>query len=248
VAHALTSQAKLYIADIKETLNPVLDSGATHPHHNLYFIQSDYWDLEVLGGLLLSAVGQFFVECYGVRMRGGHLRFQAQYLRRIRVPEPCSLTEIQSGRLREAFRARDRQNATCAAFRCNAPAIGRQHRSAEPVRSPFGSLPELLSNANAAPLPGSSDADNYVGASLNPQSDGRWTGRFDQNWSSNQITHFTITLDQFENLTPSWLSPLQQGTVASGNSYAASLNHVWTITPTTILEIRGGVGWSECLR
>ena len=34
----------------------------------------------------MSSVGQFFVESYGVRMRGGYLRFQAQYLRRIRVP------------------------------------------------------------------------------------------------------------------------------------------------------------------
>ena len=68
-------------------LDPVLDRGETYPHHNLYFIQSDEWDLEVLGGLLMSAVGQFFVESYGVRMRGGYWRFQAQYLRRIRVPE-----------------------------------------------------------------------------------------------------------------------------------------------------------------
>ena len=73
-------------------LDPVLDRGETYPHHNLYFIQSDEWDLEVLGGLLMSAVGQFFVESYGVRMRGGYLRFQAQYLRRIRVPSPKALS------------------------------------------------------------------------------------------------------------------------------------------------------------
>jgi adenine-specific DNA-methyltransferase len=30
----------------------VLDRGETYPHHNLYFIESDTWDLEVLGGLL----------------------------------------------------------------------------------------------------------------------------------------------------------------------------------------------------
>ena len=88
VTHSLTEKPKLYIADIKNTLEPVLDNGETYPHHNLYFIQSDNWDLEVLGGLLMSAIGQFFVESYGVRMRGGYLRFQAQYLRRIRVPSP----------------------------------------------------------------------------------------------------------------------------------------------------------------
>jgi adenine-specific DNA-methyltransferase len=112
VTHSLTAKPKLYIADIKEVLNPVLDRGETYPHHNLYFIESDTWDLEVLGGLLMSAVGQFFVESYGVRMRGGYWRFQAQYLRRIRVPEPKALSTVQSEGLREAFRQRDRKRAT----------------------------------------------------------------------------------------------------------------------------------------
>ncbi|MDP3089933.1 MAG: Eco57I restriction-modification methylase domain-containing protein [Nitrospira sp.] len=116
VTHTLTHTHKLYIPDIKNVLEPVLDRGETYPHHNLYFIQSDEWDLEVLGGILLSKVGQFFVESYGVRMRGGYLRFQAQYLRRIRVPAPKSLSKIQSHELRDAFRLRDRTRATQAAL------------------------------------------------------------------------------------------------------------------------------------
>jgi adenine-specific DNA-methyltransferase len=116
INHKLTHTHKLYIPDIKDILEPVLDRGATYPHHNLYFIQSDEWDLEVLGGILLSKVGQFFVESYGVRMRGGYLRFQAQYLRRIRVPAPKSLSKIQSHELRDAFRLRDRARATQAAL------------------------------------------------------------------------------------------------------------------------------------
>ena len=88
----LIGKPKLYVADIKDRLRPVLDRGETYPHHNLYFVQSDGWELEVLGGLLLSDIPQFFVECYGVRMRGGYLRFQAQYLRRIRVPMPGEVT------------------------------------------------------------------------------------------------------------------------------------------------------------
>jgi hypothetical protein len=112
VTHTLTAKPKLYIADIKNVLDPVLDSGETYPHHNLYFIQSDEWDLEVLGGLLMSAVGQFFVESYGVRMRGGYLRFQAQYLRRIRVPAPGTISKDHAGELVKAFRERDRERAT----------------------------------------------------------------------------------------------------------------------------------------
>lgn len=116
VTHSLTEKPKLYIADIRNRLDPVLDNGETYPHHNLYFIQSDEWDLEVLGGLLISAIGQFFVESYGVRMRGGYLRFQAQYLRRIRVPDPKTLSKSQTKDLIKAFRERDRELATQTAL------------------------------------------------------------------------------------------------------------------------------------
>ncbi len=111
VTHSLIAKNKLYIADIKNVLDPVLDRGETYPHHNLYFIESTKWDLEVLGGLLMSIVGQFFVEFYGVRMRGGYLRFQAQYLRRIRAPDPRSLSNLQTQGLRDAFLKRDRDAA-----------------------------------------------------------------------------------------------------------------------------------------
>ena len=112
----LLRKHKLYFPDIKNTIYPVLDKGETYPHHNLYFVQSDGWDMEVLGGLLLSRVAQFFVECYGVRMRGGYLRFQAQYLRRIRVPRPETISEAQADELRVAFRLFDVESATRAAL------------------------------------------------------------------------------------------------------------------------------------
>ncbi len=113
---ALTARPKLLIADIKDRLNPVLDTGQYYPHHNLYWVTSASWDMEVLGGLLLSDVAQFFVECYGIRMRGGYLRFQAQYLRRIRVPRPQDLTPGQAKALRTAYQTRDRGAATAVAL------------------------------------------------------------------------------------------------------------------------------------
>ena len=36
--------------------------------------------------VLLSGLALLFVAAYSTRMRGGFLRFQAQYLRRIRLP------------------------------------------------------------------------------------------------------------------------------------------------------------------
>lgn len=116
VRHSLLGRHKLYFPDMKLTSNPVLDRGETYPHHNLYYLVSDGWDLEVLGGLLLSRVSQLFIEAYCVKMRGGTLRFQAQYLRKIRVPDRAALPSELSDELRHAFRSRDSDAATSAAI------------------------------------------------------------------------------------------------------------------------------------
>jgi hypothetical protein len=58
-----------------------------------------------------------FVEAYAVKMRGGTLRFQAQYLRRIRVPYPSELLSKDRAALADAFRSRDVLAATKAAVR-----------------------------------------------------------------------------------------------------------------------------------
>lgn len=107
VDHALYRGEKLYLPDMASRIAPVLDRGGTYPHHNLYFIMPGLWDARVLGGLLLSDVAQFFVEAYGVRMRGGYLRFQAQYLRRISLPYVSDVTADQAQGLIAAFEARD---------------------------------------------------------------------------------------------------------------------------------------------
>lgn len=117
VDYDLIDRPKLLIPDMKTIAHPVLDPGGHYPHHNLYYVVSDQWDLKVLGGLLMSAVAEAFITAYAVRMRGGTLRFQAQYLRRIRVPEPDDIQDSDRRALAEAFEARDRDAATAAALR-----------------------------------------------------------------------------------------------------------------------------------
>ncbi len=91
----LTQRPKLLIPDIKGTANIVYDDGHYYPHHNLYYVISDTWDLRALQTILRSSIAQFFVALYCVKMRGGYLRFQAQYVRRIRLPRWDRLTEEQ---------------------------------------------------------------------------------------------------------------------------------------------------------
>lgn len=117
VDHRLIRKPKLLFPDMKLTIHPVLDNGSLYPHHNLYYIVSDVWDLRVLGGLLLSKVAEAFVAAYAVKMRGGTLRFQAQYLRKIRVPDPSEISETDRVALAHAFDRRDVQAATRAALR-----------------------------------------------------------------------------------------------------------------------------------
>ena len=116
VDHTLVDRPKLLFPDLKATSHPVLEPGGHYPHHNLYWIISDSWDLEVLGGLLLSAIAETFVGAYCVRMRGGTLRFQAQYLRLIRIPSVEQVAPEVADALRDAFRRRDRRGATTAAM------------------------------------------------------------------------------------------------------------------------------------
>lgn len=114
---ALTDREKLLLPDMKASIHPVLDAGGHYPHHNLYFVVSEEWDLEVLGGLMLSDVANLFVGTYCVKMRGGCYRFQAQYLRRIRVPSIDSVKAAERRSLAKAFSERDVERATAAAVR-----------------------------------------------------------------------------------------------------------------------------------
>lgn len=103
----LVGVPKLLIPDIAGSNEVVLDEGRFHPHHNLYFVKSDSWDMRVLGALLSSKVALFFVWSYAVKMRGGYLRFQAQYLRRIRLPASGSIKPKLAKALATAFDKRD---------------------------------------------------------------------------------------------------------------------------------------------
>ncbi|WP_419841712.1 Eco57I restriction-modification methylase domain-containing protein [Candidatus Poriferisodalis sp.] len=111
----LQGQPKLLLPDLKPASHPVLDAGGFYPHHNLYYIVSDTWDLEVLGGLLLSDFTNLLIGAYCVKMRGGTYRFQAQYIRKVRVPLGTGIDSGSAEALASAFRRRDRVAATDAA-------------------------------------------------------------------------------------------------------------------------------------
>ncbi len=93
---------------------------------------------------------------------------------------------------------------------------------------------------NRPALPGSNNEGNFVGSVSNPADNNRWTGRLDQNWSARHTTHGTVSY--FDSLASDtrWFGPLQPTNVTTGQAYTTTLDHTWTLSPTTILNLRGG--------
>ncbi len=113
---ALALQPKLLIPDIKGEAHVVYESGDLYPHHNLYYITSEDWDLRALQAVLLSGIARLFVATYSTRMRGGYLRFQAQYLRRIRLPHRSTVSAATMKALVAAAQERNVDACNRAAF------------------------------------------------------------------------------------------------------------------------------------
>lgn len=117
ITPALAKRPKLLIPDIKGEAHIVFEGGELYPHHNLYYVTSEAWDLRALQAVMLSAVTRLFIATYSTKMRGGFLRFQAQYLRRIRIPLWTDVPKTLRQELAEAATKRDLQACNCAVFK-----------------------------------------------------------------------------------------------------------------------------------
>ena len=113
---ALLKEKKLLIPDIKGEANVVYEAGLYYPHHNLYYIVSSEWDLRALQAVLRSGIASLFVGVYSTQMRGGYLRYQAQYLRRIRLPKWNNVPKEIQDKLKEAARRGDTEECNRVTF------------------------------------------------------------------------------------------------------------------------------------
>ncbi|QQN27782.1 MULTISPECIES: Eco57I restriction-modification methylase domain-containing protein [Pseudomonas syringae group] len=78
---------KLMIPDISSDLVAVYDEGKFHPNNSIYYICSQEWDLHALKVVMLSRLSSLFVKTYSTKIANGYLRFQAQVLRKICLPQ-----------------------------------------------------------------------------------------------------------------------------------------------------------------
>lgn len=115
ITPSLAARPKLLIPDIKGSAHVVYEEGRLYPHHNLYYVVSEDWDLHALQAVLLSNVAKHFVAAYSTSMRGGFMRFQAQYLRRIRLPRWETVSTEMRQKLVQAAKSLDASACDAAA-------------------------------------------------------------------------------------------------------------------------------------
>jgi len=87
---------KLLLPDLTANKYLFIDNGHYYPHHNIYYITaSDIKKLKVLACLLMSDFVRNQISKMGIRMNGGMPRFQAQVLKKLRIPR-INLIEKQT--------------------------------------------------------------------------------------------------------------------------------------------------------
>lgn len=107
VQTALTATPKLVMPDIQAGGAIGYDAGCFHPHHNVYWITSDGWNLLALKALLRSRFAFDQMKAFSVQMRGGSIRYQAQALRQLRLPASASLAPDLVSQLAAASSSED---------------------------------------------------------------------------------------------------------------------------------------------
>jgi hypothetical protein len=121
---SLQRRPKLVIPDIQGSTVIGYDAGEFYPHHNLYFITSGSWPLLALKALLRSEIVYQQVRAYSVQMRGGSVRFQAQTLRKVRIPSLHTLSDEVLSRLIAVSECDDKEALDDAAKEAFALATG----------------------------------------------------------------------------------------------------------------------------
>jgi tRNA1(Val) A37 N6-methylase TrmN6 len=103
---------KLLIPDISSAPVVLYDNGTYHPNNSIYYICSEKWDLHALRVILLSSVTKLFISTYSTKIAKGYLRYQAQHLRKLRLPNWDNISTKLQQRLEHAGRKNDYDSFT----------------------------------------------------------------------------------------------------------------------------------------
>ncbi len=100
----LIHKPKLLLPDIAGINRLIIDEGHYYPHHNLYYILGEtVSDLKILACILMSDFIRKQLSQIGICMNGGLPRFQAQTLKKLRIPNISTLSPFDKLELIEAY-------------------------------------------------------------------------------------------------------------------------------------------------
>jgi hypothetical protein len=105
-------QEKLLIPDISNNPVVIYDKGTYQPNNSIYYIFSNEWNLQALRVILLSDITKLFLSNYSTKIANGYLRFQAQHLRKLRIPMWSSINNDLKQRIINAGTSNDIENFT----------------------------------------------------------------------------------------------------------------------------------------
>ena len=100
----LLLRPKLLLPDIAGLNRLIIDEGHYYPHHNLYYITGkSVSELKILACILMSDFIREQLSQIGICMNGGLPRFQAQILKKLRIPNISTLNYLDKLELIEAY-------------------------------------------------------------------------------------------------------------------------------------------------
>lgn len=100
----LLLKPKLLLPDIAGMNRLIIDEGVYYPHHSLYYITSEsVSDLKILACILMSDFIREQLSQIGICMNGGLPRFQAQTLKKLRIPDISTLDSFDKFELIGAY-------------------------------------------------------------------------------------------------------------------------------------------------
>ncbi len=108
VSWTLFKTPKILLPDIQHGGVVGLDrDGSLYPHHNLYWITSEGWPLELLAAILKSGFVTRQIRWASSEMRGGSIRYQAKNLEQLHLPPRSAIRSSEEIELMHAFEAND---------------------------------------------------------------------------------------------------------------------------------------------
>ena len=108
---SLRGLPKILLPDMSANTRIFVDGGSYYPTHSLYYITgADVRGLKLVSALLMSAFVASQLSDISTSMNGGFIRWQSQYLHKLRIPDVLSLKNERSASLLDAYEKSDLKN------------------------------------------------------------------------------------------------------------------------------------------